>query len=141
MHLDATPDEVWDVLARFDRLATWAHGVDHSSALTSPGEGVGAARRVQVGRMVLVERITVWDPPRALAYDLEGLPPVIGGASNRWDLRPDGTGTTVTLTATVDPGAKPVGRLAARLVERRLTQANAGLLADLATHLREAPRG
>ena len=136
MHVPAAPEEVWDVLARFDRISTWASEVDHSSYLTEQTEGAGAARRVQVGRMVLVERITEWDPPRALAYDLEGLPPVVGGATNRWHLRPDGTGTTITLTATVDPGVKPVGRVAARLVERRLVRANEGLLDGLADHLR-----
>lgn len=137
--MDASPEQVWDVLARFDRLSTWAPEVDHSSALTERTEGVGAARRVQVGRMVLVERITEWDPPHSLAYALEGLPPVVGGATNHWRLRPDGTGTDVTLSPTVDPGVKPIGRLAARLVERRLARTNDGLLAGLADHLRRIP--
>jgi hypothetical protein len=136
VHVDATPAEVWEVLARFDRLSSWAPDVDHSSYLTGQTEGVGTARRVQVGRMVLVERVTEWEPGDALAYDLEGLPPVVGGATNRWVLRPDGSGTDVTLSATVDPGVKPVGRLAARIVERRLARANDGLLAGLADHLR-----
>jgi hypothetical protein len=138
VHVDATPEEVWDALARFDRLSTWADEVDHSSYLTEQTEGVGAARRVQVGRMVLVERITEWDPPRTLAYDLEGLPPVVGGATNRWALRPDGTGTSVDLTASVDPGHKPPGRLVAPLLARRLARTNEGLLAGLAAHLRKA---
>jgi carbon monoxide dehydrogenase subunit G len=136
VHVDATPAEVWEVLARFDRLSSWAPDVDHSSYLTGQTEGVGTARRVQVGRMVLVERVTEWEPGDALAYDLEGLPPVVGGATNRWVLRHDGSGTDVTLSATVDPGVKPVGRLAARIVERRLARANDGLLAGLADHLR-----
>jgi hypothetical protein len=138
VHLDATPEEVWDALARFDRISRWAEEVEHSSYLTGQTEGVGTARRVQVGRTVLVERVTEWDPPRALAYAIEGLPPVVGGAANRWVLRPDGTGTTVTLTATVDPGAKPPGRLVAPLLARRLSTTNEGLLAGLADHLRGA---
>ncbi|MET0666031.1 MAG: SRPBCC family protein, partial [Acidimicrobiales bacterium] len=98
-------------------------------------EGVGSARRVQVGRTVLVERITEWDPPRALAYALEGLPPVVGGATNRWTLRAEGDRTFVTLTSTVDPGAKPVGRVAAPLVARRLAKASDAMLAGLDAHL------
>ncbi|MET0883887.1 MAG: SRPBCC family protein, partial [Acidimicrobiales bacterium] len=109
--------------------------VGHSTYLTEQTEGVGSARRVQVGRTVLVERITEWDPPRALTYALEGLPPVVGGATNHWTLRPDGDRTFVTLTSTVDPGAKPVGRLAAPLVARRLAKASDGMLAGLAAHL------
>jgi uncharacterized protein YndB with AHSA1/START domain len=134
--LDASPEEVWAVLADFDRISTWAADVDHSSHLTEQTEGVGTTRRVQVGRTVLVERVTEWEPPHVLAYDLEGLPPVVGGATNRWDLRPDGTGTEVLLTSTVDPGVKPPGRLVAPLLARRLAKASEGMLAGLAAHLR-----
>jgi uncharacterized protein YndB with AHSA1/START domain len=136
VHVDAPPEEVWAVLADFDHISRWAPDVDHSSPLTSQTEGIGTVRRVQVGRTVLVERVTEWDPPRALAYDLEGLPPVVGGATNRWVLRPDGAGTDVTLTSTVDPGARPAGRLVAPLVARKLAKAGEGLVAGLANDLR-----
>jgi len=133
--VNAPVEAVWATLAAFDRLSTWSPEVDHSTYLTEQREGVGSARRVQVGRTVLVERITEWDPPRALAYALEGLPPVAGGATNRWTLRAEGDRTFVTLTSTVDPGAQPVGRLAAPLVARRLAKASDGMLAGLDAHL------
>jgi uncharacterized protein YndB with AHSA1/START domain len=136
--VDAPPGRVWAVLAEFDRLSSWAGDVDHSSLVTDRVEGVGTARRVQVGRTVLIERVTEWDPPDALAYDLEGLPPVVGGASNRWTLQPVGPRTEVTLTSTVDPGSRPAGKLAAPLVARRLGRASDGLLAGLAAHLSSA---
>jgi uncharacterized protein YndB with AHSA1/START domain len=136
VRVDASPADVWAALAAFDRISEWAADVDHATHLTAQTEGVGAARRVQVGRTVLVERITEWDPPQALAYDLEGLPPVVGGATNRWALRPSGDGTHVTLTSTVDPGVKPAGRLVAPLLVRRLAKASEGMLAGLAAHLR-----
>ena len=86
---------VWDVLADFDRLAVWADNADHTCWLDEPsaadvdgGDMVGRARRVQAGRVVLVERITVWEPPARLAYDLGGLPPVVKTAVNEWRLRP-----------------------------------------------------
>lgn len=133
----ASAEAVWDVLAAFDRLSTWAEDVEHSTYLTDQTEGVDSARRVQVGRTVLVERVTEWDAPTALAYALEGLPPVVGGATNRWTLRPCGGRTTVTLTSTVDPGHKPPGRLVAPLLARRLAKASDGMLAGLARHLQE----
>jgi uncharacterized protein YndB with AHSA1/START domain len=133
--VDAPVEAVWATLAAFDRLSRWSPDVDHSTYLTEQTEGVGSARRVQVGRTVLVERITEWDPPRALAYALEGLPPVVAGATNRWTLRADGERTSVTLTSTVDPGPKPVGRVAAPLVARRLAKASSGMLAGLVAHL------
>lgn len=132
-----SPEAVWTVLAAFDRISTWADDVEHSSYLTEQTEGVGSTRRVQVGRTVLVERVTAWDPPTALAYALEGLPPVVGGATNRWTLLPAGDRTTVTLTSTVDPGHKPPGRLVAPLLARRLAKASDGMLAGLARHLQE----
>ncbi len=135
----APPTDVWAALAAFDRISTWAADVEHSSFLTVQTEGVGTARRVQVGRTVLVERVTEWDPPQAVAYDLEGLPPVVAGATNRWTLRPRGDGTIVTLTGTVEPGATPVGRLAARLIARRLGSAADGRLAGLRAHVEGRP--
>ncbi len=136
--VDAPPDEVWAVLADFDGISTWAADVDHSSFVTDQVEGVGTARRVQVGRTVLIERVTEWDPSQALAYDLEGLPAVVAGATNRWALRPTAQRTEVTLTSTVDPGVKPPGRIAAPLVARRLGKASEGMLAGLAAHLASA---
>jgi uncharacterized protein YndB with AHSA1/START domain len=133
--IDAPVEQVWAALAAFDEISTWADDVDHSSWLTDATEGVGSARRVQVGRTVLVERITAWDPPTALAYALEGLPPVVGGATNRWDLRSYGGPTAVTLTSVVDPGAKPAGRLVAPLLARRLGKASEAMLAGLTRHL------
>lgn len=130
-------EAVWAVLAAFDRISTWADDVEHSTYLTEQTEGVGCTRRVQVGRTVLVERVTEWDPPTTLAYELEGLPPVVGGATNRWTLRPAGDRTEVTLTSTVDPGRKPAGRLFAPFVARRLAKASDGMLAGLARHLQE----
>jgi uncharacterized protein YndB with AHSA1/START domain len=132
---------VWDVLADFDRLAMWADNADHTSWLDDPrpdGEMVGRARRVQAGRMVLVERITVWEPPARLAYDLAGLPPVVKSAVNEWRLGVDPTDTErtfVTLVSHVDCGPRPPQLLIARLVVGRLAGASETMLEGLAEHL------
>ena len=136
---------VWDVLADFDRLAVWADNADHTCWLDEPsaddvdgGDMVGRARRVQAGRVVLVERITVWEPPARLAYDLGGLPPVVKTAVNEWRFRVDpanGEHTIVTLATHVDGGPRPPQRLVARLVGTRLAKASDVMLAGLADHL------
>jgi uncharacterized protein YndB with AHSA1/START domain len=132
---------VWDVLADFDRLATWAPNADHTCWLDEPrddGEMVGRARRVQAGRVVLVETITVWEPPARLAYDLGGLPAVVKSAVNEWRLRvdpSDGERTIVTLATHVDCGPRPPQQLVARLVARRLAKASDVMLDGLAAHL------
>jgi len=130
--IEASPGEVWAVLADFDHLADWAPGVSHSSAMTSVPLGVGAARRVQAGTVTLVETITEWAPDRALAYELGGLPPIAGAASNRWTLAPNDSGTDVSLTVGIEPRARPLSKIAARLVSRRIATANRALLAALA---------
>ncbi len=133
--IDAPPDAVWTVLADFGAIAEWAPNVDHSSPMTDPSTGVGAARRVQVGRLTLVERVVAWEPPTSLAYELEGLPPVVSGATNTWTIEPAAGGSTVTLTTRVEPGPRPPHRLAAKLVARKLAGASDELLAGLEHHV------
>jgi len=132
---------VWDVLADFDRLAVWADNADHTSWLDDPrpdGEMIERARRVQAGRMVLIERITVWEPPALLAYTLAGLPPVVKSAVNEWRLAVDPANTErtiVTLASHIDCGTRPPQQLIARLVGRRLAGASETMLEGLAGHL------
>lgn len=86
----ADPQKIWDVLADFGAVSSWADVVDHSCLLDhgTAGGTVGTSRRVQLGRTTVVERITDFDPPHALAYDVEGLPPLVRRLHNRWTLRP-----------------------------------------------------
>ena len=137
--IPAEPTSVWDVLAAFDRLADWADNADHTCWLDdrpADGEMIGRARRVQAGRVVLVETITAWEPPVRLAYDLGGLPPVVREAVNEWRLTPGPAGSTVVTLAThVDCGPRPPQRLVARIAARRLAGAADVMLAGLADHL------
>jgi hypothetical protein len=132
---------VWDVLADFDRLADWADNADHTAWLDDPapdGRMVGRARRVQAGRVVLVETITAWEPMTRLAYDLGGLPPIVQSATNEWRLVADPSNadsTVVTLATHVDCGPRPPQQLIARLVGKRLAKASDVMLAGLAQRL------
>lgn len=137
----ARPQRVWDVLADFASIASWADNVDHSCILHSGPDGgaVGTARRVQVKRDALVERITEFDPPRALAYDIEGLPRRVRRVTNRWTLAADASDSTaVTLTSTVEIGSGPAQQLAERILCRFLARQSAAMLAGLANRLESA---
>jgi hypothetical protein len=134
--LPAPVEKVWEVLAGFDDIAIWAPAVvDHSSALGGPVGGVGAARRIQSGRTTVVETVERWDPPKLLAYRLEGLPGPLRKVVNEWRLEPDGDATQATITTTVDVGPRPPYRLVERIALRRLAKVSDGLLAGLAAHL------
>lgn len=137
--IPAPAEAVWAVLADFAAISSWASNVDHSCVLREPevGEMVGTTRRIQTGRTTLVERITLWDPAAALAYDIEGLPPVLRRVTNRWDLAPGGArSTTVRLTTTVDAGPRPPQRLIAAIAGRVVARQSDVMLDGLAERLR-----
>ncbi|MBV9953190.1 MAG: SRPBCC family protein [Acidimicrobiia bacterium] len=137
--LRAPVEQVWGVLAGFDDIATWAPAVvDHSSGLGGPDGGVGAARRVQSGRVTIVETVERWDPPKLLAYRLDGLPGPLRKVTNEWQLEPSGDGTLATLTSTVDVGPRPPHRLIERIALKRLGKVSEGLLDGLAAHVGES---
>jgi hypothetical protein len=132
-------EQVWSVLAGFDDIAKWAPAVvDHSSSLGGPDGGVGAARRIQSGRTTIVETVERWDPPKLLAYRLDGLPGPWRKVVNEWQLEPSGDGTLATLTSTVDVGPRPPHRLIERLALKRLAKVSEGLLDGLASHVGES---
>ncbi len=130
--ISAAPASVWEVLSAFDRICEWAPSVDHSSFLSSKTEGVGARRRIQVGRTTLVETVLVWDVDSTLSYSIDGLPPVLDLVENTWDLTRDGDATMVSLTANVIPTRSSPARLAAKAIVRRLAAANSEMLEALA---------
>ncbi|SOX54967.1 SRPBCC family protein, partial [Mycobacterium ahvazicum] len=137
----ARPQEVWDVLADFGAIVSWADNVDHSCILASGADGapVGTTRRVQVKRDTLVERITEFDPPHALAYDIEGLPRLLRRVVNRWTLAAgSGDSTVVTLTTTVEIGPWPPQQLAERVVCQVAARQSDSMLAGLANRLENA---
>lgn len=133
--LRADPQTVWNLLADFGNIHNWLPGVDHSCMLNTRADGpIGTARRVQMGRITLVETITEFTPPTALAYDIAGLPRWLRRFNNHWSLRPDGSETAVTLTTTVDLGPGRIRGLAARLACLVLAKLSSNtMLAALAT--------
>lgn len=133
----ASTQAIWDVLADFGSLSSWAAGTDHSCLLNHGPDGgaLGTTRRVQVGSNALVERITEFDVPASLGYDIEGMPPRLGRLANRWTLRPTAGGTVVTVTSTVDIGAGPLAVAAERVVGRVMAKQSDSMLAGLARRL------
>lgn len=136
----ADPQSVWDVLADFGSISSWADNIDHSCILNQGSEPIGTTRRVQIGRNALVETITEFDATWALAYDVDGLPKRVRRFSNRWSLRRVANGgTLVTLTSTVEIGSGPLHKLAERAVCRVQVRQSDIMLAGLANRL-EKPR-
>jgi hypothetical protein len=134
----AAPKEIWDVLADFGAISSWADNVDHSCILVRRTDPVGTARRVQVGREAIIERIVEFDPPDTLAYEIEGLPKRLRRVTNRWTLTAAGLSTVVTLTTSVEIGSRPDQQLAEHVVCRVLSRQSAAMLAGLAEQLEKS---
>jgi hypothetical protein len=140
----ARVQEIWDVLADFGSISSWADNVDHSCILFSGADGgpVGTARRVQVNRDTLVECITEFDPPHTLSYDIEGLPRRLRRVSNRWTLAAASEdladSAVVTLASRVEIGSRPPEKLAERLLCRFLARQSDVMLAGLANRVENA---
>ncbi len=136
--------DIWETLADFGSISSWAGNVDHSCILFSGPDGapVGTVRRVQVKRDALVERITEFDPPRVLGYDIDGLPSRLRRVSNRWTLEPaageTAPTTLVTLTSMVEIGPHATQKLAEQVLCRFLARQSEALLAGLANRLEHA---
>jgi uncharacterized protein YndB with AHSA1/START domain len=133
----APPERVWEVLADFGAIATWVPMIQHSCLLSEQTAHPGTVRRVQLARQTLVERVVVWRPSQELAYDIEGLPPIVGTARNTWRLTPVDDGTRpsarVVLTTEIDTGRNPVKALVAKKVLERMALATELMLAGLTT--------
>ncbi len=134
--IPADPEAVWDVLADFGSIAKWAGFVEHSSLLRSGPLEPGLTRRVQMGRMVVLERLVDVDAPRALEYAIEGLLERVSSVRNRWTVDPDGTGLArVEIATSVTIGPRPPQQLAERVLGRVLARRSGDMLAGLTTHL------
>jgi uncharacterized protein YndB with AHSA1/START domain len=134
----AAPHDIWDVLADFGAISSWADNIDHSCILVHGPDGapVGTTRRVQVGRDTFVETITEFDPPHTIAYDIDGLPKRLRRVTNRWTLRPAGDTTTVViLTSTIEIGPGRVQKLAERALCRLLARQSDRMLESLANRM------
>lgn len=137
----APPRAVWDVLADFGSISSWAGNVDHSCVLEhGPDESpVGTSRRVQVGRNTLVERITEFDAPTALGYTIEGLPRRLRRLTNRWQVRPAGEARTeVTLTSTVEIGDNLLARAVETVIGRAMARQSDAMLTGLAQEVEDS---
>jgi uncharacterized protein YndB with AHSA1/START domain len=129
--------KVWAVLADFPAIATWAPQVDHSTAATEAHDGIGAVRRVQVGRIALLETIVDWQPMALLAYTVEGLPPVAGSIVTTWRLTDVEGATKTTVTTDIVSRPNPISRFVGRALARQLGRAAKQMLGGLAARVEE----
>jgi uncharacterized protein YndB with AHSA1/START domain len=126
---------VWAALSRFDSISCWAPNVTHSAAASQTREGVGAVRRVQVGRNALLERVTDWRPLEGLTYTVEGLPPDAGQVQTTWRIDPQQGASMTSVSTVIEPLPGPRGRVVERVAARLLGRAAEQMLQGLKDQL------
>lgn len=132
--LDASAQRVWGVLSDFGGISAWAANIDDSCLMSDQVEGVGMVRRIQAGRVTVIERVTRWEAPSTLSYTIDGLP-LIRSASNTWTVEARGAGSRVSLTSRVDAGPRLPQRLFASVFARGMARSSSAMLANLRERL------
>lgn len=80
IEIDAPPEVVWRHVVSFGEIVAlppwyFAAGIAYPVRARIEGQGVGAVRYCEFSTGAFVEPITVWDPPRRLAFDVSEQPP------------------------------------------------------------------
>jgi len=127
-HTAAPPEVVWPLVAEVERWKEWSFLT--RTFLKQPGSpdpnGVGALRRLAVGPFGSSEEVVAFEPPRHLGYVARrGMP----ARNYRADvvLDPEGSGTRITWSGTMDPLVPGTGPLAVAYARSFVRRFLAGL--------------
>jgi hypothetical protein len=108
-----SPDDLWQVLVRWEEQARWMRDADEVRVLTAQRSGAGvllAVRTRVLGVPAFTERleVTVWDPPRRLTIAHRSFVRGLG----TWSLRPEGAVTRLVWTEELSLPIPLLGELA-----------------------------
>ena len=94
----ASAQKVWDVLADFSAVDTWAPQVTKSFALGPEAQGLGAGRHCDIkGFGSIQEEIIEWNEGRGFTYRVTPLGP-LGVSQSRWTVYPIDSGSCKVVT-------------------------------------------
>lgn len=118
--IDATPQQVWDVLADLDALADYDPFVETSTLIGDQHEGVGAQRKCTVKPMNwFQEQVTIWEPVERLQYTIIDCNLPTRDLTHSYTITAYGATTRVEQVMNYEMRGGPAGRLLDRLVVRR----------------------
>lgn len=137
INIEASPEQVWDVLADLDGLAQFDPVVDKSSIVGDKESGLGAQRRCEVsaGRW-FNEEITVWEPHDRLQFAIIECNLPTHSLTHTYTLTRSGTGTNVAQVMSYEMKLGPMGWALNKLMLRRKSdQGIKGFFAGLKGHV------
>lgn len=144
--VDVPPEDLWAVLTGDEAWPEWFGAPLTKVERTSEEQGIGATRRVTLGRGRLAveidEEFHLWEPPHRWGFTAVSGPGLLRSLTERCVIHVEGPGRTrVTYRMALDAGtlARPLVRAAAPGVRRSLGKA-LGAMADRARNRRD-PNG
>lgn len=117
--IDASPDRVWERLARLADIRLWSEAIVDAQCPEGRDRGVGAERTCRlVGGVVIREHWLEWEEGRSFTYEGVGVP-LVSSARNTWTVAPDGQRTLLRSEAQLTLRGGRLGRLLEPLVSRQ----------------------
>jgi len=96
VEIHAAPEKVWGALAKLEALQNYDPTIAKSELETEGGSGLGASRRCALkDGGWFRERVTLWEPHRALAFELHDCSLPVRRLAHRYELTESGGHTTV----------------------------------------------
>jgi ligand-binding SRPBCC domain-containing protein len=118
--IDAPPEKVWDVLASLDLLDRYDPGVKKSQVISKERQGPGAARRCDlVPGGWFKEKIVVFEPHRAISFELFECTLPVRRLKHDYTLSSEGRGTLVRQRMEYELKMGLLGRLMDAVMVRR----------------------
>ncbi len=123
--VNASVQELWSVLSNLEELDQYDPTVKKSTIISTQRSGMGAARKVLMrdGKNWFEEKVTEFEPGKALCYQLTDCSFPIHGLKHSYRFKPTPNGTEVeqVMEYTVKFGL--LGKLMDRLMIRKQTSA------------------
>lgn len=137
--INATPEQVWPLLADFGGVAAWNPSVKTSRLTSSQSVGEGITRECTLSPMGTVqERVTAWEDQRLMGieiFEFKNVPGMRGGAAI-FELVPQAGRTVVNVTFDYTVGLGLVGAgMNSMGMRRKFIKSMKGLLAGLKHHV------
>jgi uncharacterized protein YndB with AHSA1/START domain len=123
MTIHASPEALWRILTGLELLAAYDPTVKTATLLSTQETGLGAARRVTMrdGKNWFEEKIVVFEPNQALAYQLTDCSFPIQGLRHSYTFEQIGNQTKVRQVMAYTVKFGWLGRLLDRLMIRKQT--------------------
>lgn len=136
VEVEATPDEVWAVIADNERWPEWFPAARACRTTSPQAEGVGATRWIHFDLFKVTERFVAWDRPRRWAFTIldVNLPGAVSVVEQALTEPLEGGKTAVTYVYAADWAlwARPIVPILRRRLAKLFKEGLAGIQGQVA---------